>query len=64
MFYLALAKSNISSLVDQMNSMCALIIVTLGLYDFKRLKDAFYQITNYNKQCCNICYLSIVGQIL
>ena len=46
MFYLALAKSHISSLVDQMNSMCALIIVTLGLYDFKRLKDAFYQITN------------------
>ena len=36
MFYLALAKSNISSLVDQMNSMCALIIVTFGIYDFKR----------------------------
>ena len=31
MFYLALAKSNISSLVDQMNSMCALIIVTFNL---------------------------------
>ena len=26
MFYLALAKSNISRVVDQMNSMCALII--------------------------------------
>ena len=31
MFYLALAKSNKSSLVGQMNSMCALIIVTFDL---------------------------------